>query len=167
MQLREAHEHAEAMATHDFLTGLPNWVLLEDRIQRSTALSIRQRKLGRTNLHTIRRDELLIARRQIANGLLPLHGSCRRDRLQTPKRTTDTGAETGTAEPRLLIARIATAICKKSNRQQRIGGLAQASREHIFTTNGPGIGDFDSRARFLLSLMPGVRPSYEFTSEER
>lgn len=44
LQLREAQERANAMATHDFLTGLPNRVLLEDRLSRAIEASKRNQR---------------------------------------------------------------------------------------------------------------------------
>lgn len=45
IQLREAKEKAEQLATHDFLTGLPNRVLLHDRIQQALSLTQRTQTL--------------------------------------------------------------------------------------------------------------------------
>lgn len=44
LQLREAQERASEMATHDFLTGLPNRALLEDRLTHEIQTSIRQHR---------------------------------------------------------------------------------------------------------------------------
>jgi diguanylate cyclase (GGDEF)-like protein/PAS domain S-box-containing protein len=43
-ELREAREHAQHLADHDALTGLPNRRLLEDRLTQALALSQRNRK---------------------------------------------------------------------------------------------------------------------------
>lgn len=43
-QLREAQEHAREMATHDYLTGLPNRFLFEDRLARAIEVSSRQQR---------------------------------------------------------------------------------------------------------------------------
>ena len=44
LQLREAQERSNAMATHDFLTGLPNRVLLEDRLKLAVESSKRHQR---------------------------------------------------------------------------------------------------------------------------
>jgi diguanylate cyclase (GGDEF)-like protein/PAS domain S-box-containing protein len=44
LELREAQERASALATHDFLTGLPNRVLLVDRLSRAIEASKRHRR---------------------------------------------------------------------------------------------------------------------------
>lgn len=44
LELREAERHAAAMATHDFLTGLPNRRLLEDRLQLAIETSKREKR---------------------------------------------------------------------------------------------------------------------------
>jgi diguanylate cyclase (GGDEF)-like protein len=44
-QLKVAKERAEILATHDFLTGLPNRVLLRDRISRTIALAKRKDRM--------------------------------------------------------------------------------------------------------------------------
>jgi diguanylate cyclase (GGDEF)-like protein len=44
-ELRIAKAEAERLATHDFLTGLPNRVLLEDRVAQAIAVAKRSRRL--------------------------------------------------------------------------------------------------------------------------
>lgn len=44
-ELRIAKEKAEALATHDFLTGLPNRVLLNDRIEQAVSQSKRTQRM--------------------------------------------------------------------------------------------------------------------------
>jgi diguanylate cyclase (GGDEF)-like protein/PAS domain S-box-containing protein len=44
-ELRAAKAKAEVLATHDFLTGLPNRVLLEDRVAQAIALSRRSQRM--------------------------------------------------------------------------------------------------------------------------
>jgi diguanylate cyclase (GGDEF) domain len=44
-ELRAAKEDAEAMATHDFLTGLPNRALLNERVQQAIAQAKRRNEV--------------------------------------------------------------------------------------------------------------------------